>query len=56
MKISVLTPTYNRENLLKNLYNSLVFFFSLTQGAPIKINLLTLFLEEYIIAILPPKE
>lgn len=24
MKISVLTPTYNRENLLKNLYNSLV--------------------------------
>lgn len=24
MKISVLTPTYNRENLLKNLYNSLI--------------------------------
>ena len=24
MKISVLTPTYNREKLLKNLYNSLV--------------------------------
>ena len=24
MKISILTPTYNRENLLKNLYNSLI--------------------------------
>ena len=24
MKISVLTPTYNRASLLKNLYNSLV--------------------------------
>ena len=24
MKISVLTPTYNREKLLKNLYNSLI--------------------------------
>ena len=24
MKISVLTPTYNRANLLENLYNSLV--------------------------------
>ena len=24
MKISVVTPTYNREKLLKNLYNSLI--------------------------------